>query len=121
MKKTFIPLLLFFIVTLFAAAAETNAQEPVSQSERRTVIKALETKIAELEVKRAMQLYNADNGIDIQLANLRKRLAELTGKRATTLKRRTASSAAVGQNGKASPPKKSLQLTDSPVNFRVLY
>ncbi len=87
-KATF----LFSFVGLFIfLTTNVKAQEPVSQSERRVVIKALETKIAELEVKRAVDLaeYNPTL-IDAQLINLRKRLAELIGKRrAITAKRKT--------------------------------
>ena len=80
MRKTILMLCLIGFVAFLAT--ETKAQQPVSRSERRTVIKALETKIAELEVKRAVDLpkYSPDL-IDQQLVNLRKRLAELIGKR----------------------------------------
>jgi len=93
-KTTF----LFCFVSLFILLTiNAKAQEPVSQSERRTVIKALETKIAELEVKRAVDLPSyIPVLIDQQLVNLRKRLAELVGKRrAVTAKRNTISTALV--------------------------
>ena len=96
-------LLIFLIGFIAFLATETKAQQPVSQSERRTVIKALETKIAELEVKRAVDLpkYNPDL-IDQQLVNLRKRLAELIGKRRfVTTKRNPNSNAMVRNRGKS--------------------
>ena len=78
---------------------ETQAQQPVSQSERRTVIKALETKIAELEVKRAMDLAISNPVvIDEQLINLRKRLAELVGNRRSVTTKRNTNSNALVQN-----------------------
>lgn len=87
-------LLLFLIGGVAFAATETKAQQPVSQSERRTVIKALETKIAELEVKRALDLPNSlPYLIDEQLANLRKRLAELIGKPRPAAPKRSGSAA----------------------------
>ena len=80
-------------------ATETKAQQPVSRSERRTVIKALETKIAELEVKRAVDLPRfTPHLIDEQLVNLRKRLAELIGKRRSVTTKRNPNSNAVVQN-----------------------
>lgn len=80
-------------------ATQTKAQQPVSQSERQTVIKALEAKIAELEVKRAVDLssYNPTT-INEQLINLRKRLSELIGKRRSVTKRRTIYGNTVVQN-----------------------
>lgn len=91
------PILLLFIGFVMLLATETKAQQPVSQSERRTVIKAIETKIAELEVKRAVELPNQlPYLIDEQLVNLRKRLAELIGKsRPATTKRNTNSAGLV--------------------------
>ena len=93
MRKT---ILLFFLIGGVAfATTEIKAQQPVSQSERRTLIKALETKIAELEVKRAVELpNNLPYLIDEQLVNLRKRLAELIGKPSKS----TANSAALARN-----------------------
>ena len=87
MRKTI--LLLFLIGFVVFLATETKAQQPVSLSERRTVIKALETKIAELEVKRAMDLATSNPVLlEQQLVNLRKRLAELVGnRRSLTMKR----------------------------------
>jgi hypothetical protein len=85
MRKTIFMLCLIGFVAFLAI--ETKAQQPVSQSERRTVVKALETKIAELEVKRAIDApYYTPTAtqivvIDEQLVNLRKRLTELLGKR----------------------------------------
>ncbi len=74
-------LLLCLISFIAFLSMETKAQQPVSQSERRTVIKALETKIAELEVKRAVDAVNYNPYlIDEQLVNLRKRLSQLIGK-----------------------------------------
>ena len=90
-----------FIVFL---ATETKAQQPVSQSERRTVIKALETKIAEIEVKRAMDApYYTTTAtqiavIDEQLVNLRKRLSELLGKHRSATTKLNSNSNAVVQN-----------------------
>ena len=76
MRKTILFLFLFGVIGFLTA--EAKAQEPVSESDRRTVIKALETKIAELEVKRAIELEPKDPFlIQQQLINLRKRLAEL--------------------------------------------
>jgi hypothetical protein len=97
MRKTILMLCLAGFVAFLTT--ETKAQQPVSQSERRTVIKALETKIAELEVKRAVDLpkYTPDL-IDEQLVNLRKRLAELIGKRRSVTTKRSAGSNAVVQN-----------------------
>lgn len=112
MRKTFF---LFFLASVFAILTEVKAQEPVSQSERRTVIKAIETKIAELEVKRAVELskfYPVE--IDGQLVNLRKRLAELTVRRRLTSKRRSLITRNSGKNNLIARNKKLLQLTDSP-------
>ncbi len=111
MRKTFF---LFFLASVFAVFTETKAQEPVSQSERQTVIKAIETKIAELEVKRAVELsrYNPVE-IDGQLVNLRKRLAELTVKRRSTGKRRSVVTKLPANNNSIARHKKLLQLTDS--------
>ena len=97
MRKTILMLCLVGFVAFLAT--ETKAQQPVSQSERRTVIKALETKIAELEVKRAVDLpqYNPVL-IDEQLVNLRKRLAELIGKRRSATAKRNPNSTALVQN-----------------------
>ena len=96
MRKTFLLFLVSFVVFL---ATETKAQQPVSQSERRTVIKALETKIAELEVKRAVDLpHSLPYLIDEQLVNLRKRLAELIGKRRSTTAKRITNSTVLVQN-----------------------
>jgi 2-methylcitrate dehydratase PrpD len=87
---------------------ETKAQQPVSQSERRTVIKALETKIAEIEVKRAMDApYYTPTAtqivvIDAQLANLRKRLSELLGKRRSVATKRNPNNNALAQNRRRS-------------------
>ncbi len=97
MRKT---ILLLFLVGFFTfLATETNAQQPVSQSERRTVIKALETKIAELEVKRAVDLAESNPIlIPAQLVNLRKRLAELVGNRRSVTTKRSLNSNALVQN-----------------------
>ena len=95
-KTTF----LFCLVGLFMfLTTSAKAQEPVSQSERRVVIKALETKIAELEVKRAVDLVETNPIlIDKQLVNLRKRLAELVGKRPAAAAKRNPISTALVQN-----------------------
>ena len=97
MRKTILMICLAGFVAFLTT--ETKAQQPVSQSERRTVIKALETKIAELEVKRAVDLpkYTPDL-IDQQLVNLRKRLAELIGKRRSVTTKRKSNTKAVVQN-----------------------
>lgn len=97
MRKTILMLCLAGFVAFLTT--ETKAQQPVSQSERRTVIKALETKIAELEVKRAVDLpkYNPDL-IDQQLVNLRKRLAELIGKRRFVMTKRNPNNNAMVRN-----------------------
>jgi len=101
MRKTILMLCLVGFVAFLAT--ETKAQQPVSQSERRTVIKALETKIAEIEVKRAMDApYYTPTAtqivvIDEQLVNLRKRLSELLGKRRSVITKHNANSNAVVQ------------------------
>ncbi len=97
MRKTILTLYLIGFATFLVM--ETKAQQPISQSERRTVIKALETKIAELEVKRAVDLpkYYPEL-IDQQLVNLRKRLAELVGKRRSVTTKRNPNSNALLQN-----------------------
>ena len=104
MRKT---IFLLCLVGFFAfLASETKAQQPVSQSERRTVIKALETKIAELEVKRAMGApYYTPSAtqivvIDEQLVNLRKRLAELLGKRRSSILERSTNNAVLQKSRK---------------------
>lgn len=97
MKKMFLTFCLVGFVVFLATQAK--AQQPVSRSERQTVIKALEAKIAELEVKRAVDLssYNPVT-INEQLANLRNRLAELIGQRRSGTKKRTTYSNIVVQN-----------------------
>ena len=90
---------LFLTGILVLLTMETKAQQPVSQSERRTVIKALETKIAELEVKRAVDLpRHTPELIDEQLVNLRKRLAELIGKPRSVTTKRNLNNSAVARN-----------------------
>lgn len=102
MRKIILMLCLVGLVAFLAT--ETKAQQPVSQSERRTVIKALEAKIAEIEVKRAMDApYYTPTAtqiivIDEQLVNLRKRLAELIGKRHSVTTKRKSNINAVVQN-----------------------
>jgi hypothetical protein len=96
MRKTII--LIFLIGFVAFLATETKAQQPVSQSERRTVIKALETKIAELEVKRAVDLPKyAPDMIDQQLVNLRERLAQLIGMRRSVTRKHNPNSNALIQ------------------------
>ena len=97
MRKTILMLCLVGFIAFLTT--QTKAQQPVSQSERRTVIKALETKIAELEVKRAMDLAISNPVlIDEQLVNLRKRLAELVGNRRSRTAKRISNSNALVQN-----------------------
>ena len=94
MRKIILMLCLVGFVAFLTT--ETKAQQPVSQSERRTVIKALETKIAEIEVKRAIDApyYTTTAAqivvMDEQLVNLRKRLSELLGKRRSVTTNRNA-------------------------------
>lgn len=99
MRKT---ILLLCLIGLFAfLATEINAQQPVSQSERRTVIKALETKIAELEVKRAVDSVKIDPYIiDKQLVNLRNRLAELIGRGRSTVRGQSQKNALIQKSQK---------------------